>query len=166
MNLTELKSKIPEIFEEVKKDVKSVLGRHRAGLSLGFADMGITPTNIVGGMYLYPGTEIVLNITPLEIMLKSQSYDIVWAYMYHLLLNLYLKSLGILDEIECKHLTSYVSKEIFKKADHPAIIMAEKGFGYYIPNNKIIYMPPASKPDGISTEYKKCLNKESKDYFS
>lgn len=41
MNLTQLKEKLPDIFERVKKDVKRVFGKQRAGLSLGLAELGI-----------------------------------------------------------------------------------------------------------------------------
>lgn len=41
MNLQNLKKEIPNIFERVKKDVRQVYGRHRAGINLGLVEMGM-----------------------------------------------------------------------------------------------------------------------------
>ena len=175
MNLSEFKNKIPIIFEKVKNDAKEVLSRdyaftgrgvHRAGLTLGLADMGMNEGGFIGGMYFHPGTDIVMNKSPLRIILKSQSYEIVWAYTYHILLSLYLKSLGVIDEHKCREVTLKVSKEIFKRADHPAIIMAVNGIGYFIPNLKITYIPPDRRPVGMPIEYITGFDEESQTYFS
>ena len=74
MKLQQLKEEMPEIFEKVKKDVRKVLGIHRAGLSLGLVEMGMFRGGFIGGMHFYPGTEIVLNKSPLKIILDSQPY--------------------------------------------------------------------------------------------
>ena len=55
MNLQDLKKQMPEIFERVKKDVKKVYGRHRAGLSLGLVEMGMYRGGFIGGMHFNPG---------------------------------------------------------------------------------------------------------------
>ena len=166
MNLSEFKKEIPIIFEKVKNDVKGVLGRHRSGLALGLVDMGIRQGSFIGGMYSHPGTDIVMNKSPLRIMLESQPYEISWAYTYHILLSLYLKSLGAIDEHQCKVLSLKVSKEIFKETDHPAIILAEEGIGAFIPNLKISCLPPDRRPDGMPIEYFTSLDKENQSYIS
>ncbi|MFX0156287.1 MAG: hypothetical protein ACFE9Q_17325, partial [Candidatus Hodarchaeota archaeon] len=94
MNLQDLKEQIPRIFKQVKNDVKEVYGRHRAGLSLGLVEMGMYRGGFIGGMHFPPGTDIVMNKTPLKIILKEQPYEIVWAYTYHILLHEYIHSLG------------------------------------------------------------------------
>ncbi|MFW9950831.1 MAG: hypothetical protein ACFFKA_11995, partial [Candidatus Thorarchaeota archaeon] len=139
MNLQSLKKQLPEIFTQVKKDVKKTLNRHRAGLSLGLVEMGMFQGGFIGGMHFAPGTDIVMNKSPLKIILSSQPYEVIWAYAYHILLHEYIHSLGILNERQCRELTLKVSKEIFDEADHPAIILAEKGIGFFIPNLKITY---------------------------
>ena len=166
MNLSEFKKEIPIIFEKVKTDVKGVLGRHRSGLALGLVDMGMNQGGFIGGVHFHPGTEIVMNKSPLRIILESQPYEIGWAYTYHILLSLYLKSLGAIDEHQCKVLSLKVSKEIFKEIDHPAIILADKGIGAFIPNLKILYNPPDRRPDGIPIEYLTNLDKENQTYIS
>jgi hypothetical protein len=166
MNLIELKEEIPKIFERVKKDVKKVFGRHRTGLSLGLAEMGMVQGGFIGGMHFAPGTEIIMNTSPLRIILETQSYEIVWAYTYHILLHEYIHSLGVIDEEQCRFLTFKLTKAVFSESDHPAITLAENGIGAFIPNLKLRYIPPNQKPDGIVIEYIAEFEKESYDYYS
>ncbi len=166
MNLQDLKSEMPKIFEQVKKDVKKVYGRHRAGLSLGLVEMGMFRGGFIGGMHFSPGTDIVMNKTPLEIILREQPYEIVWAYTYHILLHEYIHSLGILNEQQCRIITLKISEKIFKETDHPAIILAKNGIGTFFPNLPLIYAPPDLTPDGIPIEYIFNFDHDSYDYYS
>ncbi|MFX1233866.1 MAG: hypothetical protein ACFFBY_04825 [Promethearchaeota archaeon] len=166
MKLREFKLEMPEIFEKVKKDVKAVLGLHRAGLSLGLAELGMKRGFFIGGMHFYPGHDIVMNISPLIKILESQSYEIVWAYTYHILLHEYIHSLDKIDEYECRILTLKVTEEIFNDKHHPALIIAKNGIGTFIPNLNLIYLPPERKPDGIPIEYVYGFDRESQTYFS
>lgn len=166
MKLHQLKEEMPEIFEKVKKDVRKVLGIHRAGLSLGLVEMGMFRGGFIGGMHFYPGTEIVMNKSPLKIILESQPHEIIRAYTYHILLHEYIHSLGIIDEYQCKEITLRVTEEIFKEADHPTMILAKYGIGAFIPNLTVLYMPPERKPDGIPIEYVYGFDRESQTYFS
>jgi len=153
INLEELKKKIPEIFLRVKKDVKGVIGKQRAGLSLGLVEMGMHRGGFIGGMHFYPGTDIVINKTPLKLLIEHQPYEIVWAYTYHVLLQLYINSLGILDEQLCRKMTLRITEKVFKEENHPAVILARNGVESFFPNLKLIYAPPDLRPDGISIEY-------------
>jgi len=166
MNLTQLKEKLPDIFEKIKKDVKKVFGRQRAGLSLGLAELGMFKGGFIGGMHFHPGTSIVMNTTPLKMILKKQSAAIVWAYVYHILLHEYIHSLGIIDERMCREATLRVTEKIFTKTDHPAQIFAKKGIGAYFPDLNLVYVPPQRKPDGVCIEYVKGFDKNSYFYYS
>ncbi len=166
MNLNDLKKLMPEIFEKVKKDVRKVYKRHRAGLSLGLIDMGMFQQGFIGGMHFHPGTEIVMNKTPLKLILETQPPEIVWAYTYHILLHEYIHSLGIINERQCKEITLRITKEIFGETGHPAITLAKKGIGAYLPDLKMIYIPPEQKPDGMAIEYIYGFDRESQTYFS
>jgi len=166
LNLSELKKEIPEIFESVKNHVRKILGRHRAGLSLGLVEMGMFRGGFIGGMHFHPGTEIVMNKSPLKIILDSQPYEIVWAYTYHILLHEYIHSLGVIDERQCRAITLSISEKIFREADHPVIILAKNGIGTFIPNLKIVYVPPEQQPDGMPIEYIYGFDRESQSYFS
>lgn len=171
MKLVDLKKEMPDIFERVRKDVKKTLRRHRTGLSLGLIEMGMYNGGFIGGMHFPPGTDIVLNKTPLKVILKEQSDEIAWAYTYHILLHEYIHSLGIWDEHLCRAITLRVSEEVFRDAgagaEHPAIILAKKGIGSYFTNLPLIYKPPELRFDGsLSIEYVSGFDKESYSYYS
>ena len=175
MTLSEFKQEILKIFKRVKRDVEEVFRNEvtfsarnvrRAGLSLGLADMGMYRGGFIGGMHFAPGTEIVMNKSPLRIIIKTQPFEIVWAYTYHILLVLYIKSLGVIDKRQCKLHALKVSKEIFKNADHPANIMARNGIQYFIPDLKITYIPPDRRPNGMPIEYIRGFDDESQSYYS
>jgi len=165
MELDIFKIEIPDIFERVKKDVKKIIGRRRAGLSLGLVEMGMTPQGFIGAYHVAPGHEIIMNKTPLKIILEEQNYPIVEAYTYHVLLHEYIHSLGVLDEQKCRSITLKISEELFKKGD-PALILAQRGIGAYFPNLNVIYAPPNLTPHGLSVEYVSGFDKESHAYFS
>ena len=166
MELKELKRLMPKIFEAVKNDVKRVYGRHRAGLSLGLVEMGIHGGGFIGGMHFHPGHNIVMNKTPLKIILDSQPYEIVWSYTCHILLHEYIHSLGFINEQQCRSITLKVSEQVFSDVKHPAIVLAKNGIGTYIPNLKLIYLPPERRPEGLEIEYVHGFDKESQTYFS
>ena len=166
MDIEELKLEMPKIFDKVKKDVRKIYRRHRAGLNLGIIKMGMYRGGFIGGMHFHPGTDILMNKTPLEIILREQSYEIVWAYTYHILLHEYIHSLGVLDEQQCRIITLRISEKIFKDQGHPAIILARHGIGTYFPNLPLIYAPPDLKPEGNPIEYIYNFDHESYDYYS
>jgi hypothetical protein len=117
-------------------------------------------------MHFHPGTEIVMNTSPLKIILESQPYEIIWAYTYHILLHEYIHSLGVIDERRCRTITLNISEEVFKDNDHPALILAKNGIGVFIPNLQIRYVPPERRPDGMLIEYVYGFDRESQSYFS
>jgi len=166
MNLSEWKMEVHIVFKKVKDDVQQVLDRHRKGLTLRLVDMGMYQGGFIGGMHFAPGTNIVMNKSPLRLILEAQTDEIVWAYTYHILLNLYLKSLGFFDEHICREATLKVSREIFKEPDHPAIIMAKNGIEAFFPNLKLTSIPPDRRTDGMSIEYITGFDEEDQDYYS
>ena len=167
MDLEDLKKEMAEIFSQVKKDVKRITGRRRAGLRLGLVEMGMYQGGFIGGMHFAPGTDIVMNKTPLKILLEQQPYEIVWAYTYHILLHEYIHSLGALNEQQCREITLRISEKIFIEDDHPAILLAKKGIGAFFPNLRLIYSPPDLKPDGVMPiEHIHNFDNESYEYYS
>jgi len=166
LNLDELKKEMPEIFEQVRHDVKTIYGRHRAGLSLGLVDMGMYRGAFIGGMHFAPGHDIVMNTKPLEFIIKEHPHDIIRAYTYHILLHEYIHSLGVLDETMCRQITLNISEEIFQDESHPAVVLAKKGLGILFPNLKLIYSSPNLSPEGLKIEYIKGFDRESYSYYS
>ena len=164
INFEEFKKKIPEIFVKVKRDVMKVTGKQRAGICLGLVEMGMYQGGFIGGMHFAPGSDIVMNKTPLKVLIKSQPYEIVWAYTYHILLGMYIHSLGVLNEEKRRVITLKITEEVFKEENHPAVILARKGIGAFFPDLQLIYAPPDMRFGGISIEY--IDYKESYDYYS
>jgi hypothetical protein len=126
----------------------------------------MTPRGFIGGMHFPPGTDIVMNKTPLTLIMETQSYEVIWAYTYHILLHEYVHSLGVWDEQQCRVITLRITEEIFEEADHPALILAKNGIAAYFPNLEIIYRPPEQRPDGIVIEYISGFDRESYSYYS
>jgi len=166
MDLNDLKSQIPSIFEEVRRDVKKIYKRRRAGLSLGLVDLGMSQGGFVGGLHFHPGTDIIMNISPLKLIIETQPYEVIWAYTYHILLHEYLHSLGIIDEQRCRILTLKLTEEIFEASDHPAVILAKNGISSYIPRMELRYLPPEQKPEGIRIEYLTGFDQDSYEFYS
>jgi len=166
MNLQEIRKQMPDIFEKVKRDVTKETGRHRAGLSLGLIEMGMFHGGFIGGMFFSGGTMILMNITPLRIIVEQQSDEIIWAYVYHILLHEYLHSLGFLNERRCHEITLQISRNIFHDPTHPAVVLAERGIGAYFPDLPLIYAPPNFDPSSSRIERVKDFDRESFRYFS
>jgi hypothetical protein len=127
---------LADVFELVKQSVKRSLSRHRAGLMLGLADLGMMSGYFVGAFHLLGSNIIVMNKTPLNVALSSRDKRTYNAYCFHLLLHEYLHSLGYIDEGEVKELVQEVCMLALGKA-HPATVMAERGIATYFP--KVTY---------------------------
>ncbi|MHA1525909.1 MAG: hypothetical protein ACTSQD_02665, partial [Promethearchaeota archaeon] len=63
---------MPEKKKKIKEDVRRTTGLHRAGISLGLAEMGMFQGRFVGGMHFPPGPDIVMNTAPLKVILEEQ----------------------------------------------------------------------------------------------
>ncbi|MFX0101948.1 MAG: hypothetical protein ACFFCS_20450 [Candidatus Hodarchaeota archaeon] len=139
MDIETLKKQMPDLFEMVKKDVRKIIGRQRAGLSLGLVDMGISPSGFIGGMFFSGGTMILMNTTALNTLIdeinekQEKPDDIVIAYVYHILMHEYIHSLGFLDEFTCREVTKHITKQLFSE-DNPVYVMADRGIGHYFPD--------------------------------
>lgn len=167
MDLVDLKKQMPDIFEKVKQDVETVLRQHRAGLTLGLVEMGVSPGGFIGGMFFSGGTMIIMNVTALRLLVmeKHESEEILINYVYHILLHEYIHSLGVLNERKCRQLTFYVTQEIFKDEKHPASIMASRGISAYFP--EIIYAPINYQPNApLRIEMVRDFDKSSTMYYS
>lgn len=166
MDFQKLQKQMPDIFERVKNDVRKAIGHHRAGLSLGLVDMGMYKGNFIGGMFFPGGTMILMNRTPLKIIIAEQSDKIILAYTYHILLHEYIHSLGVFDEQACRTITRDITENTFKDSSHPAVVLARRGLGVYFPNLHLIYAPPDIDPSGMEIEYVKGFDRESQTYFA
>ncbi|MBY9015466.1 MAG: hypothetical protein KGD68_07220, partial [Candidatus Lokiarchaeota archaeon] len=72
----------------------------------------------------------------------------------------------VIDEQQCRTITLNISEEIFKDKNHPVLILARNGIGVFIPDLKIVFVPPERRPDGMPIEYVSDFDRESQSYFS
>ncbi|MHA1270015.1 MAG: hypothetical protein ACTSPY_09545 [Candidatus Helarchaeota archaeon] len=137
---------MPDLFEDIKKVVYQELGRRRAGLSLGLADIGVYNGFYIGAYHILSSNYIILNKTPL-ILLKNKPEEMIIAYLYHLLLHEYIHTLGVIDEKLCRQITYELSKKTFG-TDHIITVLARGGLNKLFP--EIIYAPVNF---GLKTNY-------------
>ncbi len=172
MDLENLKKKIPDMFEQIKRDVYKVLRKRRAGLNLGFVDMGMSPQGFIGGMFFSGGTMILMNTRALGVLIEEvksnrlKNPEIAEGYVYHVIMHEYVHSLGYLDEQECREVTAYITHQLFPH-NHPIAIMADRGIGVYFP--QFIYAPgnyAYRPPDDASIELVKGFDRSSTMYFT
>jgi len=115
MNFSEklLNSKfIPDIFEVVKEVVRIMVNSERAGLMLGLAELGGSPTFWIGAFYPVGSNMIVMNKSSLNRVLETNP-ALFNPYCFHVLLHEYLHSLGILDEETTRRDTYEITRKAF-----------------------------------------------------
>ena len=154
---------LAEIFELVKQSVKRFLNRHRSGLMLGLADLGMKQGYFVGAFHLVGSNIIVMNRAPLETALQTVDKRIFNAYCFHLLLHEYLHSFGYIDEEEVRDLTEEVCRLALGNG-HPATVMAEQGIDVYFPN-VTYFTRQSSLPTDIQIELVKDFDSSSVGYI-
>lgn len=135
---------LPDMFEVVKDMVECELGRHRAGLMLGFVDLGISHGGFVGAYFVVGGNAIVVNRTALA-AIRSRQPDLVKPYQFYLLLHEFLHAVGILDEAECRATAASLSAKTLGQThdvtrisrDFGAIFrnIIQPGYGYIPPED-------------------------------
>lgn len=154
---------IAETFELVKQSVKKFMNRHRSGLMLGLANLGMKRGYFVGAFHMVGSNIIVMNRVPLETALQTTDKRIYNAYCFHLLLHEYLHSLGHIDEEEVKELTQEICELALGNA-HPATVMGERGIDFYFP--KVTYFTQQfSLPRDIQIELIKDFDSSSAWYI-
>lgn len=110
-----------EIFELVKKVVKSTLNMYRVGLMLVLADL---PTG-VGAFYTLGSNTIVMNRKLIRLFDKSDPKH-KKEFTFLVLLHEYLHTLGLTDEAKVRELTHRIIIEYFGM-EHSLAEIAEKG---------------------------------------
>jgi len=156
-------SNLADVFELVKRSVKRFLSKHRAGLMLGLADLGMRRGHFIGAFHPYGSNIIVVNKAPLKIASQSADKTTFNAYCFHLLLHEYLHSLGYVDEDNVKELTQEVCMLALGKA-HPATMMAERGIATYFP--KVTYFTEEFPlPEEFQVEIVKDFDRSSAGYI-
>jgi len=154
---------LAEIFELVKQAVKSVLNKHRAGLMLGLANLGMRRGSFVGAFHPLGSNIIVMNRAPFDVALRTTDKSVFNAYCFHLLLHEYLHALGYIDEEQVRDLVHEVCNITLGK-DNPATVMAERGIAFYFP--KVTYFSQKIPiPRDLQIELIKDFDKSSTGYI-
>jgi len=155
---------LAEIFELVKQSVKLVLNKHRAGLMLGLANLGMRRGSFVGAFYPLGSNIIVMNRTPFEEALRTCDKSVFNAYCFHLLLHEYLHALGYVDEEQVRDMVYEICNLALGK-DNPATVMAERGIAFYFP--KVTYFSKKIPiPRDLQIEIIKDFDKSSTGYIN
>jgi hypothetical protein len=109
-----------DIFSVVKRTVKHVTGKSRAGLGLALSNL---PAGL-GAFWQIGGNYIVMNEILLEAMRhitkNTREFN---SFIYVILTHEYLHSVGFIDEEEARIMTRNVAEATFGK-NHPASIMS------------------------------------------
>ncbi|MCW4002276.1 MAG: hypothetical protein NWE97_03720 [Candidatus Bathyarchaeota archaeon] len=154
---------LADVFELVKQSVRRALSRHRAGLMLGLADLGMRRGYFVGAFHLLGSNIIVMNKTPLKTALSRTDKKTYNAYCFHLLLHEYLHSLGYLEEDRVKELAQEVCMMTLSRT-HPATVMAERGVTTFFP--KVRYFTEEfSLPEELQLELVKDFDRSNVKYI-
>ena len=164
-NIRELEhlTNLADIFELVKRVVRLYLNRHRAGLMLGLANLGMKRGFFIGAFYPVGSNIIVVNKAPLKIASKSTEKKVYNAYCFMLLLHEYLHSLGYLDERQVQDLTEEVCQLAFGNG-YPATVMARRGIAAYFP--KVAHLPFDNElPSDYHVELVRNFDKSSSTYI-
>lgn len=160
MNFSERLEKtknIKQIFELVKEAVKDTMNESRAGLDIGFMELGNTPTDVTGAFYPIESNIIILNKTPIRRLTETDN-KLIKPYLFTVILHEYLHSLGYLDELSTRQLAFQVCNEIFGQ-EHRSTKIAE---------NLNNFLPYITYPQGYQGDPTKLdvLEVEDRDYIN
>ncbi len=152
---------LADIFELVKRAVRKTMGRERAGLMLGLANLGGGPQGFVGAFFPIATNIIVMNSLPLQRVRETEP-ALYRPYVFHILLHEYLHTLGIIDEQATRQRAYEISAELFGSS-HPVTQLAAD-LSKFIP--KLVYPVYGWQP---SEEYRlelvKGFDKSSTDAY-
>jgi hypothetical protein len=159
--LLENAESLPDIFEVVKAAVWRSIGRSRAGLMLGMADLGNQPQGFFGAFFTVGSNVIVMNKIPIN-RIKETRPELYKPYAFHVLLHEYLHSLGYLDENVVRQDVYEISLELFGK-NHLTTKIAENTHRFF-PN--LTYPDMAWQPEELNIELVDGFDRSSIHYIS
>ena len=151
---------LAEIFELVKRVVQDDLGRIRAGLMLGLADLGNHPRGFIGGFHAVGSNVIVMNKVPL-LRIKDTNEALYKPYAFNVLLHEYLHTLGYLDEGTVRPTVARLSEAAFGP-DH-LVTQIGRDYAAFFPN--LVYPEAAWQPREFSMELVSDFDKGSARYI-
>lgn len=105
---------LEDVFDLVKDTVRKTLGESRAGINLGFMELGNSERGITNAFYPVGSNVIVLNKTAIRRIMRTDS-DFLKPYLFMILLHEYIHSLGYLDEGTARTLTYKICADVLGK---------------------------------------------------
>jgi hypothetical protein len=118
-----------ELFELVKRAVETVLGVHRAGLSLVLGDI----PNSVGAYHEMGSNAIVMNRNLVKVVWRStRSRPRRNSYAFMILLHEYLHTLGFTDDAQVRQISRQIS-DAFLGPGHIVAEMAVRPLDAFFP---------------------------------
>ncbi len=105
-------SDFADVFEMVKEGVEWTIGKGRAGLMLGIANLGGSNQQYIGAYYPVASNIIVMNSFPISMISKNQK-ELLNPYVFMVLTHEYLHSLGFLDEQTVRKMTLDICQKLF-----------------------------------------------------
>lgn len=102
---------LTEVFDLVKDAAADALNESRAGLDIGFQELG-NSQQCIFAYYPVGSNIIVMNKTPLRRIMETKP-EMLRPYVFSTLLHEYLHSLGYLDEMQVRALTCTICTKLF-----------------------------------------------------
>lgn len=102
---------IKDVFELVQDAAAFALNESRAGLDLGFIEMG-NSRQCVFAFHPVGSNIIVMNKTPIRRIMETKP-QLLKPYVFTTLLHEYLHSLGYIDEADVRKLTCIITNRLF-----------------------------------------------------
>lgn len=135
---------IRELFDLVRETVEATLNESRAGINLGFMELGNSERGITNAFYPVGSNVIVLNKSAIR-RLTHADPDFLKPYLFTILLHEYLHSLGYLDEQTVRTFTYQICRHALGK--HHLATEMSKDMNKFLP----MLMHPGGHPayDGM-----------------
>ncbi len=152
---------LADVFEVVKAAVWETVGKRRAGLMLGLADLGNHPQGWLGAFYPVASNVIVMNRVPLQ-RIRDTDPELYNPYAFHVLLHEYLHTLGYLDEAVVRPKAYEVSLAAFGEG-HPATDIAADPSRFF---PSLVYPDAAWQPQELRIELVEGFDRSSASYIA
>ncbi|MFX0090643.1 MAG: hypothetical protein ACFFBD_02680 [Candidatus Hodarchaeota archaeon] len=152
-----------DIFEEVKRLVFKLMRAHRAGLTLGLAELGMMKGSFIGGFWPVGSNEIIMNSTPLRLIKQRYDSEFYISYCYLILLHEYIHTLGFTNEQQTRRITHELVLKEFG-SNHVITEMARDGIGAFFPF--VSLAPPNFRNRPVHVEYIRKFDYSSMKHYS
>ena len=151
-----------DIFEIAKDIVREFLGAEQAGLLVGVTDLGANSQGFLGAFYSLNANMIIINKRPLGRILQTNP-ALYNYYLFHVMLHVYVHSIGSFDEAQTRQLVYEMSQHYFG-ANHLVTQLASN-IEKFMPN--LAYPAQGFQPpQDINIEFVRGIDKKNTNYIN